>query len=144
MQLSDFEDGLNFFYDEDYANAAMSFKKAAEQGNAEAQFSLGNMYAEGHGVPQDDQQSISWFRMAAEQGFAPAQVNLGVMYTLGQGVEQSLVEAHKWFNIAGGAVDEDGMDLREAVEEQMTPTEISESMRLAKDWITAYHRRHLE
>ena len=142
QQLSDFEEGLNFFYAEDYANAVMSFKKAAEQGNAEAQFSLGNMYVEGHGVPQDDQQAVSWFRMAAEQGFAPAQVNLGVMHTQGQGVEQDLVEAHKWFNIAGGAVDEDGMDLREAVEEQMTPAEISESMRLAKDWITAYHRRH--
>lgn len=142
QQLSDFEQGLKFFYDNDYANAARYFLKAAEQGDAEAQFSLGNMYAEGHGVPRDEQQSASWFRKAAELGFSPAQVNLGVMYTQGQGVEQNLVEAHKWFNIAGGAVDEEGMDLREVVEEQMTPAEISEAMRLAKDWITAYHRLH--
>ena len=142
QQLSDFEEGLNFFYANDYANAARSFIKAAEQGNADAQFSLGNMYAEGHGVPQDDQQSMSWFRKAAEQGFVPAQVNLGVMYAQGQGVEQDLVEAHKWFNIAGGAIDEEGIDLREAVEDQMTPAEISEAMRLAKEWVTAYHRRH--
>ena len=141
-QLSDFEQGLKFFYDNDYTNAVSCFIKAAEQGDAEAQFSLGNMYAEGQGVPQDEQQAISWFRKAAELGFAPAQVNLGVMYTQGQGVEQNLVEAHKWFNIAGGAVDDDGMDLREVVEEQMTPAEISEAMRLAKDWITAYHRLH--
>ena len=142
QQLSDFVEGLNFFYANDYANAAKSFIKAAEQGNAEAQFSLGNMYAEGHGVPQDDQQAVSWFRKAAEQGFAPAQVNLGVMYAQGQGVERDLVEAHKWFNIAGGAVDEDGVDLRLIVEEQMSPEEISEAMQLAKEWIKAFHRQH--
>lgn len=142
QQLSDFDEGLKFFYDEDYASAAKCFLKAAEQGNAEAQFSLGNMYAEGHGVPQDDQQSISWFSKAAEQGFMPAQVNLGVMYAQGQGVERNLIEAHKWLNIAGGAVDEEGLDLRETVEEQMTPDEILEAMRLAKNWVTAYHRRH--
>ena len=141
-QSSDFEQGLKFFYDNDYANAARCFIKAAEQGDAEAQFCLGNMYAEGHGVPRDEQQSTSWFRRAAEQGFTPAQVNLGVMYTQGQGVEPDLVEAHKWFNIAGGAVNEEGMDLREVVEEQMTPAEISKAMRLAKDWITTYHRCH--
>ena len=143
QELSDFEQGLKFFYDNDYPNAARWFTKAAELGEAEAQFSLGNMYAEGHGVPQDDQQSVSLFRKAAEQGFAPAQVNLGVMYTQGQGIERDMVEAHKWFNIAGGAVNEEGLDLREVVEEQMTPVEIMEAMRLAKDWITAYHRRHL-
>jgi TPR repeat protein len=143
LELSDFEQGLKFFYDNDYPNAARCFINAAALGNAEAQFSLGNMYAEGHGIPQDDQQSLALFRKAAEQGFAPAQVNLGVMYTQGQGVERNLVEAHKWFNIAGGAVNEEGIDLREVVEEQMTPDEISEAMRLAKDWITAYHRRYL-
>ena len=142
QQMSDFEEGLKFFYDNDYANAAKCFIKAAGHGDAEAQFSLGNMYAEGLGVPQDEQQSISWFRKAAELGFAPAQVNLGVMYAQGQGVERDLIEAHKWFNIAGGAVDEEWMDLREVVEEQMTPDEISEAMCLARDWVMAYNRRH--
>ena len=141
--INDFEEGMDLFYAEDYANAAKCFLRAADQGHAEAQFCLGNMYVEGHGVPQDEQQSVSWFRKSAEQGFSPAQVNLGVIYTQGhQGVEQNLVEAHKWFNISGGAVDDEGVDLREVVEGQMTPDEISEAMRLAKEWITAYHRRH--
>lgn len=142
QELSDFEQGLKFFYDDDYANAAEYFLKAAQQGDAEAQFSLANMFVEGQGIPRDEQQAVSWFRKAAEQGFVPAQVNLGVMYTQGEGVERNLVEAHKWFNIAGGAVDEEGVDLRAVVEEQMTPAEITEAMRLAKDWITAYHRLH--
>lgn len=142
QQLNNFEEGLKFFYDKDYVNAAISFEKAAGLGDAEAQFSLGDMYAQGLGVSQDDQKAMSWFRKAAEQGFIPAQVNLGVMYTQGQCVKQNLVEAHKWFNIAGGAVDEEGVDLREIVEEQMSPEEISEAMRLAKEWIVAFNRRH--
>lgn len=142
QEISDFEQGLNFFYENDYYNAAKCFLKAANQGDAEAQFGLGNMYAEGHGVPLDEHQAASWFRKAAEQGFKPAQVNLGMMYAQGQGVEQDLVESHKWFNIAGGAVDEEGLDLLEVVEEQMTASEIKEAMRLARDWLTAYHRRH--
>lgn len=142
QQLSDFEQGLKYFYENDYANAAAFFLKGAEQGDAEAQFSLGNMYTEGVGVSQSDSQAMAWFLKAAAQGFVPAQVNLGVIYAQGQGVKQNLVEAHKWFNIAGGAVDEDGMDLRLIVEEQMSPEDIAEAMQLAKEWIKAYHRQH--
>ena len=38
------------------------------QGNADAQFSLGVLYAEGRGVPQDYVEAARWFRRAAEQG----------------------------------------------------------------------------
>ncbi|PKQ70984.1 tetratricopeptide repeat protein [Aeromonas sobria] len=41
---------------------------AAEQGNAEAQNQLGEMYGNGLGVEQDEQLSMAWFRKAAEQG----------------------------------------------------------------------------
>lgn len=142
QEMNDFEQGLKFFYENNFATAASFFLKAANQGDAEAQFSLGNMYAEGQGVPQDEYQAASWFRKAAEQGFKPAQVNLGVMYAQGQGVAQNMVESHKWFNIAGGAIDEEGFDLREVVEEQMSDAEITEAMRLAKEWLTAYLRHH--
>ena len=42
--------------------------KAAEQGFAEAQFFLGNMYYEGQGVPKDDKQAVYWLKKSAEQG----------------------------------------------------------------------------
>ena len=45
----------------------------AEQGNAEAQFSLGFRYDEGEGVPQDSQEAVKWWRKAAEQGHDQAQ-----------------------------------------------------------------------
>ncbi len=69
-----------------------AYRLAAEQGDASAQFSLGFMYANGYGVPKDDQAAVQWYRLAEEQGHAKAQSNLGVMYEKGRGVPQA--EAH--------------------------------------------------
>ena len=74
--------------------------KAAEQGDAEAQFNLGGLYADGDGVPQDDKQAVDWYRKAAEQGYADAQNNLGVMYAKGRGVPQDDKQAAEWYKKA--------------------------------------------
>ena len=50
---------------QDYAEARKWYRLAAAQGNAEAQFNLGIMYANGHGVPQDYVQAHKWFNLAA-------------------------------------------------------------------------------
>ncbi|WP_373874399.1 tetratricopeptide repeat protein, partial [Aeromonas caviae] len=46
--------------------------KAAEQGNASAQFNLGLIYAKGQGVPQDYKQAHAWFSVAAANGYSNA------------------------------------------------------------------------
>ena len=74
--------------------------KAAEQGDARAQNSLGVMYYNGEGVPQDDAEAVKWYRKAAEQGDAAAQSNLGIMYANGKDVAQDTVEAYAWFAVA--------------------------------------------
>jgi TPR repeat protein len=43
-------------------------RAAAEQGNARAQTNLGDMYANGRGVPQDYILAHMWFNLAAAQG----------------------------------------------------------------------------
>ena len=48
-------------------------RHAAEQGDADAQFTLGFRYEYGLGVPQDDAEAVRWYRLAAEQGNASAQ-----------------------------------------------------------------------
>ena len=75
-------------------------RKAAEQGNASAQYSLGVMYNTGEGVPQDYQEAVSWYHKAAEQGHASAQYNLGVRYVNGEGVPQDYQEAVSWWRKA--------------------------------------------
>ena len=42
--------------------------RAAEQGDAEAQYNLGLMYLEGLGVKQDNVEAYAWIRTAAAQG----------------------------------------------------------------------------
>jgi hypothetical protein len=75
-------------------------RRDAERGDASAQNSLGLMYDNGHGVPQNYTEAVKWYRMAAEQGNADAQNNLGTMYQHGQGVPQDHTEAVKWYRMA--------------------------------------------
>ena len=70
------------------SEAVQWYRKAAEQGDAEAQDNLAFMYKNGQGVTQDYAQAVKWYRKAAEQGYAGAQINLGVMYDNGQGVNR--------------------------------------------------------
>mgnify|MGYP002130524370 CR=1 FL=1 len=43
------------------------FRKAADQGDATAQFNLGSMYANGQGTAQDYAQALRWYQAAAGQ-----------------------------------------------------------------------------
>ena len=47
--------------------------KAAEQGDAQAQYDLGVMYDSGQRIPEDDVQAYAWFNVAAAQGNDDAQ-----------------------------------------------------------------------
>ncbi|KAG0260675.1 hypothetical protein DFQ27_003423 [Actinomortierella ambigua] len=80
--------------------AFMWFTVAAEQGCANAQYDLGSMYLQGHGVEQSDVEAAKWFNKAAEQGDINAQSSLGLMYEYGRGVEQSDIEAANWYTKA--------------------------------------------
>ena len=52
----------------------------AEQGDAEAQYNLGNLYRQGQGVAADDVEAAKWFRVAADQGLDQAQNSLAILY----------------------------------------------------------------
>jgi hypothetical protein len=84
----------------DLTKAAKQYLKAAEQGDAAAQYNLGIMYDHGRGVPQDYTKAAVWYQRAAEQGYAPAQFNLGVAYYDGQGVPKDDVIAAFWYRKA--------------------------------------------
>jgi hypothetical protein len=77
-----------------------AIRKAAEQGNADAQSKLGTMYYDGQGLPQDYSQALYWSRKAADQGYATAQDNIGVSYFYGEGVSQDYVQAAYWYRKA--------------------------------------------
>ncbi len=89
----------------------------------------------GQGVPQDYAEAVRWWRLAAEQGHVSAQNNLGTMYRSGQGVPQDYVEAHKWLNLAAAQGEDLARKNREFVAEKMTPAQIAEAQRLAREWM---------
>ncbi len=124
---------------QDYAEAVKWFQLAAKQGDAGAQFGLGGMFYHGQGVPQDYAAAVKWYRLAAKQGVASAQFGLGAMYHNGQGVPQDYVHAHKWFNLAASQLppgpDHDlAVKNRENVAAKMTPAQVAEAQRLAREW----------
>ena len=84
----------------DVVQAAKWYRKAADQGNAAAQFNLGVSYHNGEGVEKDVAQAISWYSKAADQGDVKAQFNLGAIYFNGLGVPKDVVQAAKWYRKA--------------------------------------------
>jgi TPR repeat protein len=123
---------------QDYAEAAKWYRLAADQGYPGAQDVLGTMYEGGIGVPQDYAEAVRWFRLAAEQDNALAQYSLGTLYGRGLGVPQDYVQAHMWLNLA--ASDSEAEDRDRAVQDRdatasiMTPEQIAEAQRLAREW----------
>jgi len=80
--------------------AVSKLRASAEQGDATAQFKLGELYFRGLGVPKDEVEAVNWYRKAADQGHAIAQNYLGSMYRLGLGVAKDEAEAVKWYRKA--------------------------------------------
>ena len=80
--------GRAYYKANNFDAALAQLRKPTDQGYAVAQTTLGVMYENGYGVPQDYAQAVAWYRKAADQGLAVAQVNLGVMYKNGHGVPQ--------------------------------------------------------
>lgn len=75
-------------------------RKAAEQGDADAQNRLGDMYYLGKDVPQDEAEAVKWFCKGAVRGDSVAQKKLGDCLYNGEGIEEDKAEAAKWYRKA--------------------------------------------
>jgi TPR repeat protein len=110
------------------------FDKAVEQGHAGAQVNLGTLYLRGEGAPQSSQMALFWFSRAAGQEDALALAKLGLMYAQGRGVLQDYIQAHMWYNLSAARGEVRSADARDALAKQMTPAQIAEAQRLAREW----------
>jgi len=131
---ADLQAGVNAYERGDYDMALAEFRPLGDQGDAVAQYNLGVMYDNGQGVPQDYQEAEKWYRRAADQGVAQAQSNLAMMYYSGQGVPQDYVLAHMWANLAASHGNEGPVEIRNIIATKMTPAQIAEAQRLAREW----------
>ena len=84
---------------ENFPQAMLLYRRAADMGYAPAQNNLGVMFETKAGTERSYKDAAIWYRKAAAQGNAPAQFNLGLMYYIGRGsdVPRSFKEAAAWY-----------------------------------------------
>ena len=86
----------------------------------------------------DDKTAFEKFKSLAEQGNEEAQFNVASMYASGQGVPQDYVQALLWFNVAAIGGNAMVFSNRDNTAERMTPDQIAEAQRLAREWLAAH------
>src|ERR1700720_4434971 len=122
---ADFNTGLAAYNKGDYATAVKEWRPLADQGVAAAQFNLGLLYLDGHGVPQDPAEAVKWFTKSAEQDYTEAQHNLGAMYGAGQGVKRDYVQAYKWLNICAAKGNSGCVTQRDLIAKKLKPAQVA-------------------
>ena len=78
--------------EQNFVKAIEYWQELAEQGDAHAQFGLGNIYGLGdmkHGLSPDEKKEAYWYGKAAENGDANAQYTMGQFYENGHGVKKN-------------------------------------------------------
>ncbi len=84
----------------DHAKAFYWIRKAADQGYALAQATLGYLYQNGYGTDKDPEKAFYLYQLSAEKGVTWAQNALGDCYYFGEGVTQDFKTAVEWYRKA--------------------------------------------
>jgi uncharacterized protein len=77
--------------------------------------------------------AVRIIRPLAEQGDARAQYTLGVFYDNGLGVPQDRVTSYMWFDLSAAQGKEGAAAFRDLIARRMTPAQITEAQKLARD-----------
>ena len=87
------------------------FSRAANAGDATAQYNMGVLYWHGQGVSQSRSKAVEYFIKAANQNDAPAQLVMGTLHYHGEVVEKSHPQAAHFFSKAA----EQGIGTRSSI-----------------------------
>jgi cell division septation protein DedD len=124
--LADVRAGVTAWEAGDYNRAVTEWRPLAVQGDADAQFNIGQAYKLGRGVPQDFNEAVAWFRRAADQGHLQSEDNLGlVLYEMGQ-----KADALPWLQRSASR--------GEPRAQYVLGAELFNGERLSRDWVRAY------
>lgn len=125
---------------QDSVQAALWYRKAAENNVVQAQYSLGYDYFLGRGIPQNYAESSKWWHKASSQGYAPAEIGLGICYFVGKGVTAFYEESYFWFDIAASGNLESGrmknvVSIRDSVGSQLSSDALARTQDLVEKWV---------
>lgn len=135
------QNSLGFMYDkgrgvlQDYDQAVHWFRKAAEQGWSEAQYNIGYMYDNGYGVPQDCVQAHMWYNLAAARSAQGDILEMAIKNRTNRNpVRKFMSYTLTDVRAAQENILKKAIKNRDAIAAQMTPEQIAEAHRLAREW----------
>ncbi len=111
---------------------------AVENGMVAAAYYLARIYREGLGsVAANPMQDLYYTRLGAEAGHPQMQAWLAHFHAVGNGVPLDAIEAYKWASLAAAGGDATSEPLRQNLESQLNPAELTEARRRALLWLNA-------
>jgi len=137
-----FKEGVAAHNRGDFKTALREFRLLAKKGQPDAQYRLGNMYANGEAGRYDFSRAFFWYRKAAEVGHVNAQFALGEMYTKGRRVPIDYVSAYLWFDLAAKGGLRRGEEHRDMAAKHLTPSRIAQAQELSREWWTRFTKRN--
>ncbi len=127
-----YEEGLGVSVD--YEQAAAWYGRGATRGLGGALFRLALLYDTGRGVERDGAKSAVLLERASARGNAQARTALGQKYVDGDGVTADPVVAYMYLILGSSLGDKSGAPIMQELERVMTPAQLDEAHRLARNW----------
>ena len=145
-QAGPYEDGMEAYERGDFAAALPLLRPFAESGRPEAQFVVGFFLLSGRAGPQDEPEGFRLIRSAAMQGHPGAMSGVGALYFSGRGTPQDSTQAYMWVSLAAeryppGPDRDRAARNRDMLAGRLTPAQIAEAQRLAREWDAAHPAR---
>lgn len=111
--------GFDHFSNGDYCKAREVWRKDWARGEAIAAFGMGETYARGLCVEENQRRASEWYLKAAIGGSARARSELGLRYAYGRGVAQSYFKSYVWLLAARMSASPWERTLLDAVQKNM-------------------------
>ncbi len=124
---------------QDLADAMAACQQAAENGDRQAEYELGEFYYDGKRTERDFDQALKWFEQASLKGHAQAQYRLGMMFFRGEAVPANSVQAYIILKMAAINGSDEAMDSADMIAAQMP----REQLELASQVLGQIFRNYL-
>lgn len=134
--------------DESLELALKACRSAAEAGDLQAQYEMGEFFYQGERVERDIDKALVWFERASIQGHPRAQYQLGLMHYQGEGVTRNLPQAYIILKMSAVNGEEAAMDASDQIALQMNENELSVATHvlgtLFRDYLTRLREEQLQ
>ncbi len=124
--------------DESLELALENCVRAAEDGDMQAQFEMGELYYQGERAERDTEQALAWYEEASVQGHPKAQYRLAVMHAQGEGVERNLPQAYVIMKMAAVNGEDAAMDASDQIAQQMNQEELDAATQVLGSLFRSY------